>query len=158
MRKNFVFSLILFLSVTCSYGSIRVPFDHKNISYMGRVEQVNNQYAEIYWPGTSVTINFKGTEIKAILKNGRESTYFYVIVDGNETDAKKIKADTIQSAIMLASGLQNTNHTLQLFKLTDNTTHTFFYGFELADGSVLLAANPLPSRKIEFYGICGRIC
>jgi hypothetical protein len=152
MHKNYLFSFLLIISVTCCYGSITVPFSHKNISYMGRVEQVENKYAEIYWPGTSVTINFKGTEIKAILKNGKESTYFYAILDGNEQEAKKIKADTIQSAIMLASGLQDTNHSLQLFKLTDNTTHTFFYGFELADGSVILDANPLPDRKIEFYG------
>ena len=119
---------------------------------MGRVEKVGNQYAKIYWPGTSVTINFKGTEIKAILKNGIEDTYFYAIVDGKENEAKKIKADTIQSSIMLAQGLLNTKHTLQLFKLSNNTSYTFFYGFEIPDGSTIMDANPLPQRKIEFYG------
>ena len=152
MRKHFFISLLLFISVTCSYGSIFVPFNQKNINYMGRVEQVGNQYAKIFWPGTSVTINFKGTEIKAILKNGNEPAYFYAIVDGNENEALKINADTLKSTIVLASGLKNTSHSVQLFKLSNNTSYTNFYGFELRDGSGILAATPKPKRKIEFFG------
>jgi hypothetical protein len=152
MRKNHLISLFLFIFVTCSYGSIFVPFNQKEISYMGRVEKVENRYAEIYWPGTSVTINFKGTELKAVLKNGKEESYFYAIVDGNDNEAKKIKADTIQSSILLATGLKNSNHSVQLFKLSNNTSYTYFYGFELADGSTVLNPSPLPKRKIEFYG------
>jgi len=152
MRKNYFISILLFIAVTCSYGNIIVPFNQKNLSYSGRVESVENQYARFYWPGSSVTINFKGTEIKAKLKNGKEDTYFYVLVDGNEKDAKKIKADTIESTIVLASGLKNTKHSVQLFKLSNNTSNTFFYGFELADGSTILEAKPFSKRKIEFYG------
>ncbi|MDD4969689.1 MAG: GDSL-type esterase/lipase family protein [Paludibacter sp.] len=152
MRKNKFISLFLFLSIAFSYGSIFVPFNNQNLTYMGRVEKVENQYAKIYWPGTSVTLNFQGTELKAVLKNGKETTYFYAIVDGNDQEALKIKADTIQSSIVLATGLKNANHTVQLFKLSNNTSFTYFYGFELGDGSTVLAANPLPQRKIEFYG------
>ena len=152
MRKKFLVSVLLFVAVTFSYSSILVSFNQKNLSYMGRVETVRNQYVKFYWPGTSVTINFKGTEIKAILKNGYEETYFYVIVDGKENEAKKIKADTIKSTILLASGLKNTKHTVQLFKLSNNTSYSFFYGFELANTSKVLKAAPLPQRKIEFYG------
>ena len=152
MRKNQILSFLLFIAVTCCYGSVLVPFHQKSLTYMGRVERVGNQYAKIFWPGTSVTINFKGTEIKAVLKNGKEDTYFYAIVDGNENDIRKIKADTIESSILLASGLKNTNHSVQLFKLSNNTSYTYFYGFELADGSTVLNATPLPKRKIEFYG------
>ena len=152
MRKIHLISLFLFIFVTCSYGSIFVPFNQKEVSYMGRVEKVENQYAKIYWPGTSVTINFKGTELKAVLKNGKEETYFYAIVDGNEKEAKKVKADTVQSSILLATGLKNTNHSVQLFKLSNNTSYTDFYGFELVDGSTVLNPAPLPKRKIEFYG------
>ena len=119
---------------------------------MGSVETVENKYAKIFWPGTSVTINFKGTELKAILRNGKEEAYFYAIVDGNEKEAKKIKGDTVQSAILLASGLSNSNHSVQLFKLSNNTSYSYFYGFELADGSTLLNAKPQPKRKMEFYG------
>jgi hypothetical protein len=152
MRKSYFVSLLLFVVVTFSYGGVLVPFNQKNLSYMGRVETVQNQYAKFYWPGTSVTINFKGTELKAVLKNGYEESYFYVIVDGKENEARKIKADTIKSIILLAGGLKNAKHSVQLFKLSNNTSYTYFYGFELANGSKVLKAKPLPQRKIEFYG------
>jgi len=152
MRKNQLISLFLFLSIPFSYGGIFVPFQQKEVSYMGRVEKVSGQFAKIYWPGTSVTLNFTGTEVKAILKNGREAAYFYAIVDGNEDAALKIKADTLRSTIVLATGLKNTPHTVQLFKLSNNTSYTYFYGFELGDGSSLLPAKAPQKRKIEFYG------
>ena len=152
MRKNQIISLFLFLSITFSYGSIFVPFHQKEVSFMGRVEKVEGKYAKIYWPGTSVTLNFKGTELKAVLKNGKETAYFYAIVDGNEQEALKIKADTLQSSIVLATGLINTSHTVQLFKLSNNTSYTCFYGFELGDGSSVLPPNAPLKRKIEFYG------
>jgi hypothetical protein len=152
MRKNHLIPLFLSIFVTFSYGSIFVPFNQKEVSYVGRVEKVENLYAKIYWPGTSVTINFKGTELKAVLKNGKEESYFYVIVDGIDKEAKKIKADTIQSSILLAPGLKYSNHSVQLFKLSNNTSYTYFYGFELADGSKVLNPALQPKRKIEFYG------
>ncbi len=152
MLKKHLISLLLFVVVTLSYGAIPVPFNQKGLSYMGRVEMVENQFAKIFWPGTSVTLNFKGTEVKATFKNGKESSYFYVIVDGDDSNPVKIKPDTIKSTIVLAKGLKNKNHTVQLFKLSNNTSYTQFYGFELAEGSKVLNAQPLPKRKIEFYG------
>ena len=119
---------------------------------MGRIGFKEEQFAEIYWPGTSVTINFIGSEVKAILKNGRENTYFYCIVDGDDSNPKRIKADTLKSSILLASGLKPQKHTLQLFKLSNNTSVTQFYGFECNEGATLLKANKPLKRKIEFYG------
>ena len=152
MRRNHILSLLLFIAVTCCYGSILVPITQKSLTYSGRVEKVGNQYAKIFWPGTSVTITFKGTELKAILKNGTEDAWFYAIVDGIENDLKKFKADTLKTSVVLTSDLKDTIHSVQLFKLSNNTSCTYFYGFELADGSTLLDAKPLPERKIEFYG------
>lgn len=119
---------------------------------MGRVESVGNQYVKIYWPGTSATISFEGTDAKAILKNGKGSTYFYAIIDGDYENAKKIKPDTIKTSYELASGLTKGKHTVQLYKLTDNTTVTYFYGFELNDGARVLKSNRPGKKQIEFYG------
>jgi len=66
--------------------------------------------------------------------------------------AKKIKPDTIKTGYVLASGLSKGKHTVQLFKLTDNTTITSFYGFELNDGATVLKSSRQGKRKIEFYG------
>ena len=152
MRKYHLITLLFLAVATFGHGQISVPFDQKEVSYMGRVEMVDHQYAKIFWPGTSVTLRFKGTEVKATLKNGEEATYFYAIVDGDDQNPIKIKSTTNESSVTLAAGLKNANHTVKLFKLSDNTSYTQFHGFELAKGSKVLAAQPLPKRKIEFYG------
>ncbi|MCX6239678.1 MAG: electron transporter RnfD [Bacteroidia bacterium] len=152
MRRNYLISLLLFVVVTISHGQNIVPFNQESIAYMGRIETVENQCVKIYWPGTSATINFEGTDAKAILKNGIGTTYFYSIIDGDAEHAKKIKPDTLKTRYLLASGLPKGRHSIQLFKLTDNTTVTSFYGFELNDGARVLKPDHPGKKKIEFYG------
>ena len=152
MSKKHLITLLLFTVAILSYGTVFVPFNQKNISYMGRIGTESNQYAELYWPGSSITINFKGTEIKGSFSNDKGISYFYVIVDGDDSNPLKIKPDSVKSTLVLAKGLKNKKHTVEVFKLTNNTTFARFYGFELADGSKVLAPSPLPKRKIEFYG------
>ena len=152
MLKNHLITLLLFMLVSVSYGQTFVPFEQKNIAYMGRIETVENQCVKIFWPGTSATLNFEGTEAKAILKNGNGTTWFYVIVDGDSEHAKKIKPDTIKTSYTLASGLKKGKHSVQIYKLTDNTTVTSFYGFELNEDARVLKPNLPGKKKIEFYG------
>lgn len=152
MRKFSFVGLFLFFTLLATQAETFVPFNEKNLSYMGRVEFVENQSAKIYWPGTTVTIDFIGTEVKAILKNGKNPAYFYAIIDGDDLHAKRIKPDTIKSGITLASGLSEGKHRVQLFKLDNNTTETWFYGFEINQGAKLLKSQLPSKRKIEFYG------
>ena len=152
MLKNHLITFLLVVLVSVSYGQTFVPFSQKNIAYMGRIETVENQCINIFWPGTSATLNFEGTDAKAILKNGDGTTYFYAIVDGDSEHAKKIKPDTIKTSYMLASGLKKGKHSVQIYKLTDNTTVTSFYGFELNEDARVLNSNLPGKKKIEFYG------
>ena len=48
-----------------------IDAQNKHIQYEGRIGLNNPGIAEIYWPGSSVKIRFKGTGIKAILKDQR---------------------------------------------------------------------------------------
>ena len=152
MRKNWLISILLIAVTTVGNGQNLISFDQKSIAYMGRIETVEKQCVNIFWPGTSVTLNFDGTDAKAILKNGKGTTYFYSIIDGDSEHAKRIKPDTIKTSYILASGLKRGRHTIQLFKLTDNTTVTSFYGFELNDGAGVLKPDRPGNKKIEFYG------
>lgn len=152
MLKNHLITFLLFVLVSVSYGQTFVPFSQKNIAYMGRIETVENQCVNIFWPGTSATLNFEGTEAKAILKNGDGTTWFYAIVDGDSEHAKKIKPDTIKTSYELASGLKKGKHSVQIYKLTDNTTVTSFYGFELNQDARVLNPDLPGKKKIEFYG------
>jgi len=152
MLKNHLITFLLFVLVSISYGQTLVPFNQKNIAYMGRIETVENQCINIFWPGTSATLNFEGTEAKAILKNGDGTTWFYAIVDGDSEHAKKIKTDTIKTGYAMATGLKKGKHSVQIYKLTDNTTVTSFYGFELNEDARVLNPDLPGKKKIEFYG------
>ena len=151
MNKFFI-TLLLFVAATVAQAQTLIPFNQKSISYMGRVEYIENQCAKIYWPGTSVKINFEGTDAKVILKNESGTVYFYAIIDDDAQHAKKIKPDSAKTSYVLATGLPNGKHSVQIFKLTDNTTITSFYGFELNEGAHVLKSDLPEKKKIEFYG------
>jgi hypothetical protein len=152
MHNKFLTTLLLLLAAIISHAEVLVPFNHKNISYQGRIEPTTNACVKIYWPGTCATLNFEGTDAKAVLQNGGGNTYFYAIVDGDAAHAEKIKPDTSRTNYVLAAGLPKGKHSVQLFKLTDTTTVTSFYGFELNDGARVLKPSRPGKRRIEFYG------
>ncbi len=114
MRKILVSIYLLFVVVSIGYSQVTVPFNQKNIAYSGRIETIGNQYVRIYWPGTSATLNFKGTEAKAILKNDTWIFCFYAIVDGDAKNATKIKPDDTKKSYVLAANLPDGKHSVQL--------------------------------------------
>lgn len=127
-----------------------VPFSNPNISYEGRIAHKNDA-AELSWSGTSATVWFKGTTISAILKDEDANNYYNVIVD--DTAIVKIHTDTIRRSHVLASGLSNAKHKVQLFKRTEWAMgKTWFYGFETPQRTELLTPASTKKRKIEFYG------
>ncbi len=82
--------------------------------------------AELYWPGTSVTVLFEGTAISAILKDSDTANYYNVIIDDKVVDT--IHTDTTKHSYLLASGLPFGKHKVQLFKRTESDKgKTCFY-------------------------------
>jgi len=145
--------------VLCSLISILfIPFSQQtfiaandsHIVYEGRVF-FSQEAAVLSWPGTSVYINFKGKEISGVFKDQDTSNYYNVIVDNNSIH--KLHLDTTKQTYVLATGLPDANHTLQIFKRTEwDKGKTFFYGFSVNASAQLLNPPALPSRKIEFFG------
>ncbi len=126
-----------------------VSFSDKELSYEGRINYTNDA-AILSWPGTSVYINFTGTEIKGEFSESDTANYYNVILDS--TIISTIHFDTARKIYTLAAGLENTKHSLQLFKRTEwDKGSTSFYGFS-GNGLKVLPASPKPKRKIEFYG------
>ncbi|MEO6733217.1 MAG: SGNH/GDSL hydrolase family protein [Ferruginibacter sp.] len=153
MNRNHLIYLLLFsgafLNISCGFNK-KISFikpDSGKIQYEGRVGTNNPGVAEIYWPGSSCKIKFKGTELKAILKDEKGYNYFNVIID--EDSIYVLKPDTVKTAYTLASRLPEGEHTVQLFKRTGGMTR--FYGFELAPRSKIVD-QPAKTRMIEFYG------
>lgn len=149
-----IYSLLFVLMVPSldSYSqrqSIIGPHN-KLLQYEGRIGVNNPTATEIYWAGSSVKIRFKGTGLKAMLKDERGYNYYNVIIDSDSIHV--LKPDTSKTLYTLASRLPAGEHTVELFKRTDaKRGRTWFYGFQLPQRSTVLGI-PAKKRMMEFYG------
>jgi hypothetical protein len=150
LRKEII-CIFLLMNATISFAQLQIKPNNSKINYMGRVA-VNEDAATFYWPGTSATINFIGTSIKVTMKSFREKGFFYAIVDNDPAKAFKFESDSIKKNITLAENLTNGKHSLELYKLSNNTSANTLYGFEIGGKAELCKQSKLPKRKIEFYG------
>jgi hypothetical protein len=127
-----------------------VPFSDKHISYEGRIPYTNDA-AVLTWPGTSVRINFKGSNISGTFKDQDTSNYYNVIIDNDSV--YELHFNPTKQTVVLANDLPYAKHSLQLFKRTEwDKGKTWFYGFEIEGKNKLLKPAKLPKRKIEFFG------
>jgi hypothetical protein len=149
-KKLLVLLLAFFVFGKNSAQKKFIPFNSPNISYEGRIDFKNNA-ATLYWSGSNINLNFKGSEISAILKDADTANYYNVIID--DKVVSKIQLDTLKKTYLLASGLSNENHKIQLFKRTEwDKGTTYFYGFETNENTKLLPKSKPKKRKIEFFG------
>jgi Carbohydrate esterase 2 N-terminal/GDSL-like Lipase/Acylhydrolase family len=150
-RCSFALILSFTLIFESSFSQTQfVSFNNKHISYEGRIDYTNDA-AVLMWPGTSIKINFTGTNISGEFKDADTSNYYNVIIDNDSI--YKIQFDTSKKIVALAAYLPYGKHSIQLFKRTEwDKGKTFFYGFEFIGGNKLLKSTKLPRRKIEFFG------
>lgn len=142
--------LLFVVTVKVTAQNKWIPFSHPSIRYQGRMI-LQKDAAVLSWSGNSATISFKGTGISATLQDLDTANYYNVIIDGKVIS--KIHTGQEKKSYVLAQGLPNKKHTLQLFKRTEwFMGKTLFYGFETAGSARILKAPPLLKRKIEFYG------
>ncbi|GAA4333390.1 hypothetical protein GCM10023184_26530 [Flaviaesturariibacter amylovorans] len=135
--------------IACSQLAVRPGNPH--IAYEGRVA-VRADSAVFYWPGSSATISFTGTGATVTMRSLREPGYFYAIVDGDAARAFKFAADSSRRLITVAEGLSDGRHTVQLYKLSNNTSANIFYGINITGRARLHPPGRRPKRGIEFYG------
>lgn len=150
MLKNFLLVFVVFVLGCSSVQNKDIAFDNPNISYEGRIE-FRPDAAELSWSGTTVNIQFEGSGIAVTLQDLDTANYYNVIIDNQVIS--KLHTDTLKRKYILASGLTEGKHQVELFKRTEwDKGKTLFYGFELLEGAKLLAPLAPKKRKIEFYG------
>lgn len=159
MKKKYglLVLICLFLShvsvVSQTDGASFISSNDKHLDYTGRVGFADSS-AQFYWSGTSVNVNVEGTkEVKALMDIKKDVNYYYVIVDGNTSAAKKIKLQVGKKMYTLANFSDLKKHHIELVKITntdDNTT--YFYGFEIDKNGSVLNSNKKKKRKLEFFG------
>lgn len=139
--------LLTGLFIQCQ-AQTTVNFNDQHIHYMGRVAMLDSA-AVISWPGTTLSINFTGTSAKAVLNDERADNSFNVIVDGQIVS--QLLPSVGKKEYVLASGLSEGKHHLELFKRTEwENGKTWFYNFSV-DGKIL-AAPKTHQHKIEYFG------
>jgi lysophospholipase L1-like esterase len=126
------------------------PVPDSNVLFIGRFDTSNPTGPKFSWGTTTIKAAFQGTGIKVNLKSTGDN-WFEVIIDGNVKTPINVTAQSA-SPIILASGLTNGNHTVELVKRTEAWVGDVqFLGFTVTDGSLLAAPTP-SSRRIEFIG------
>tara|TARA_R110002020_G_scaffold184120_1_gene380987 strand:- start:88306 stop:89403 length:1098 start_codon:yes stop_codon:yes gene_type:complete len=151
-KALFFFVSLALLSVSCDTpNSVYVGFNDSHIIYEGRVDTSSIDNAQLYWSGTSIKLNFKGTSIAAIMHDSQGDNYYDIRIDNDSLGI--VRPDTIQREYILAEGLSAAAHKLEIFKRTEwNRGTTFFNGFKIKGNAKVLEPSPLPTRKMEFYG------
>lgn len=155
MKTNFLllFNFLWVFNISCQEQislPVSVPFNNPNIAYQGRIA-LKDSLAELYWSGSQIKINFKGTGVKATFKDNIGDNYYNIIIDNDSISILRI--DTIKKEYVLASGLTDKPHNVKVYKRTEwNRGTTSFYGFELDKGSVILNSPVKNTRKMEFFG------
>lgn len=130
------------------------------LTYMGRIDVSSPDKAGFFFAGSNVTLRFRGTAVSARIKNFR---YYATSMLGFVLDGKEGKCEIAESYsvtdITLADGLDDTEHTLTLFKRQGGSHYFDLYGFEI-EGEALEAVS-LPELKIECFGdsvSAGEVC
>lgn len=150
MRNYFISLLLLGAFTNCTKAQVIVKSDDTRIHYMGRIDKSDGATV-LSWPGSSISINFTGTGVKAVLKDESGENFYNVIIDGKVT--AKIHPDATKKEYTLAEGLPNGKHNLELFKRTEWTMgKTWFYQLIFDDNTKVLPASPTKKHKIEYFG------
>jgi lysophospholipase L1-like esterase len=151
MRKLYFLVIFSFIACTfCCAQSIVIKSHDVHIRYSGRIVMTDDA-AELSWSASSIKMNFKGTGVKAILKDEHGYDYWNVIIDNKVVSV--IQPDSIQKEYTLISGLPEGSHTVELFKRTEwSMGKTWFYEFELDKNASVLPPPASQKRKIEFFG------
>jgi hypothetical protein len=127
-----------------------IPFTNSKIVYEGRTGK-DGASAIIYWPGTQIEINFKGTSVGGIFWDNTGNNYYNIIVDNDSIII--FRPDMVKQNHILVSNLSNEPHNLKIYRRTEWTKGiTYFYGFVLENGTYLLPPPEKKKRKLEFYG------
>jgi lysophospholipase L1-like esterase len=123
------------------------------VHYIGRFDERDTLKPRADWSGTSVFATFTGTGIAARIDGA--ANYFEVFIDGHRASTQHFTpatGDDTSKSLMLASGLANAQHTVQLFRRTEAFNNpTMFLGFSVTGGALVPTTYPF-HRRIEVIG------
>ncbi|NQT26411.1 T9SS type A sorting domain-containing protein [candidate division KSB1 bacterium] len=142
-------SLLIFLFLWTNHsGAVEILPTNSDIRYTGRWNFDDLSIPWVSWQGSSIIVEFEGTGI-SIDMSGTRTEQYRVIIDGEPENDRRYFSSSRDTYIM-AEGLANGIHTLEIMKETFNG-RSYFYGLNVTGNGIL----PLPDRpalRIEFFG------
>lgn len=128
---------------------------HDDLIYCGRIDDSEPDAPVFIMPGSFVEMTFSGSSyVKAVVVNHRFSrkSWVGVLLDDKQSKVAMDK-DEEPVVLLLAENLEKgMEHKLTFFKRMDPCHEFIFLGFLLEYGARIGKPQPLPRRKIEFYG------
>ncbi len=90
-----------------------IPADNPNIAYIGRFDKSDPKRPVFMYSGCMIRTVFKGTSITLVMKDDSLRNWFNVMIDDS---LFVLKSDHKDSIYLLASGLENKKHTVEIFR------------------------------------------
>lgn len=144
----FLFALLLSFSLHGQNDCKRIPANHPDIIYMGRV-QIENDTARFNWPGVAVSARFTGSQLGIGIKGGSRD-YFNIYIDNRHVMVLHSPNDTVW---FYPEKLSKGEHTMRLVKRTEGDMGmAVFSGLYIGKNELLLMPIPPLARKILFVG------
>ena len=149
--KNLFLIIGLIYSSFCMAGSVvTIPANNAAIEYTGRIDFANPLAPKFSYSGVSIRTSFTGTSIAAIMDDDTGQNFYNIILDGKVVDTFNVSIG--KKTYILAQGLANTTHEIEIFKRTELTFgKTQFFGFVIDEGATLSAATKR-DVMIEYVG------
>jgi hypothetical protein len=124
--------------------------NHPDLRYTGRWDTTNSTLPSVGWQGAQIAFAFQGTSVTARLRTTSSIDYLLVSIDGIvQPERLRISAD--DAPIVIADGLANASHRIQIIKETAQGGDMQFGGLTIA-GTIVAEDAPPPRRHIVFYG------
>ena len=137
------------LIVNASAQDVPIAPTDTNIQYQGRWNFNSPSVPWVYWPGSSIIVNFEGSGIAVDIEAQTGTEQYRVIIDGTAESNRRYV--TGRETLVLAAGLAPGIHTMHVMKETFYGGKTYFHGLEVTGGG-LVAPPPRPALRIAFFG------
>ena len=151
MKKYLVPILLAIFIISCTRTGEKtfISADDPNIAFIGRFDLSDSRRPVFMYSGCNIRTVFKGTSVEMIMKDDSMRNAFNVIIDDS---LFIITTNSTDSNYLLAQGLQNRKHTLNIIRRTEwHGGNTAFIGFKVDKGKVLYRPE-IKEHKLEFIG------
>ena len=81
MKRTLVY-LVFLLAISSTVNAVVIDPSDSNIMYTGRWNFSNPSVPWVYWQGSSIIVNFKGTGISIDIDSGSSTGQYREVIDG----------------------------------------------------------------------------